>query len=56
MSRQQLTIRVSVYEKKKLEEAAARTRQSVSDLLRQALNEVIADCDDGPAILKLRNK
>lgn len=50
----QVNLRVSVYEKKKLEEIAAETNQTVADLLRAAVNEVISDFRDGPAILKLR--
>lgn len=52
--RTQINIRLSVYEKKKLEEVAAENNQTVADLLRQALNDIIADFRDGSPILKLR--
>lgn len=52
--RTQLNIRLSVFEKKKLEELAASNQQSVSDLVREAINEILADFHEGSAILKLR--
>jgi hypothetical protein len=51
-----IQIRVSVPEKRKLQDIAALNQQSLSDFLREALNEIIADCHDGAAILKLRKK
>lgn len=56
MSRPQINIRLSAYEKRRLSEIAARNNQTLSDLLREAVNEIIADFDDGSAILKPRNK
>jgi predicted DNA-binding protein len=55
MSRAQINIRLTIYEKRKLAELAAQSNKTISDLLREALNEVIADFHDGPAVLKPRS-
>ena len=49
-----IQVRLSVYEKRMLQEVAQQNNQSLSDFIRDALNEIIADCRDGSAILKLR--
>jgi len=49
-------VRVTSHEKRRLKEIAAQNRQTLSDFLREAINEIVADCHDGSAILKLRKK
>jgi uncharacterized protein (DUF1778 family) len=49
-----IQLRLTAYEKRALEQVASQNNQSLSDFLRSALNEIIADCRDGSPILKLR--
>jgi uncharacterized protein (DUF1778 family) len=41
-----LRIRVTPAEKRVLQEAAQQNQQTLSDFLREAINEVVADCRD----------
>jgi uncharacterized protein (DUF1778 family) len=49
-----IQVRLSAYEKRMLQDVAQQNNQSLSDFIRDALNEIIADCRDGSPILKLR--
>ena len=49
-----IQVRLTAYEKRMLEQVAQQNNQSLSDFVRQALNEIIADCHDGSSILKPR--
>ena len=56
MSAQVIKIRVSLYEKRKLQQLADRNGKTISDFVREAVNEIAADCQDDSAIMKLRKK
>lgn len=49
-----IQIRITPFEKRRLEQVAQQNNQSVSDFIREAVNEAAADCDS--AIFKLRKK
>jgi predicted DNA-binding protein len=51
-----LKIRVSAYEKRRLQQLAEQNGKTLSDFVREAINEIAADCQDDTAIMKLRRK
>lgn len=52
--RQRLQLYVSAFELNRLREIAARNQQTVSDFIRDALNEAIEECDDRGPVFKQR--
>lgn len=51
-----IQIRVSPYEKRRLQEVAEQNGQTLSDFLRDAINDAVADCSENSDVLRLRNK
>lgn len=56
MSECVIAFRVTTFERRKLKELADQHSKTIADLLREALNEVIADFHDGPPVCKPRNR
>ena len=54
--RLRLRVYVSIFEKKKLQDVARRNGKTLSDFVREAMNEIIADCDDSGPVMKTRRK
>jgi predicted DNA-binding protein len=52
---QYIMVRVTPFEKRRLIEIAERNGKTISDFIREAVNEITIDCDDS-AIMKLRKK
>lgn len=49
-----IRVRVSVSEHTRLQELARQNNKTISDLIREAINEIAADCQDDPEIMRLR--
>jgi predicted DNA-binding protein len=47
-------LRLSPYEKRRLEALARENQRTIADLIREALNDLAADSSDDPPIFKLR--
>jgi hypothetical protein len=52
----ELRIRVTPAEREGLTAKARLNHQTLSDFLREAINEIVADLDDGTAILRTRER